>query len=59
MDAKKAEYYHQAIDWLRKARKAYYEAGRQAEWSAYRAKLMQIHFRKYKLMGMLKQTDLA
>jgi uncharacterized Zn finger protein len=58
MDAKKAEYYHHAVEWLRKARKAYYEAGRQAEWSAYRAKLMQIHLRKYKLMGMLKQTDL-
>jgi uncharacterized Zn finger protein len=59
MDAGKADAYHHAIDWLRKARAAYLASERQAEWSAYRAQLMQTHGRKYKLMGMLKQADLA
>lgn len=59
MDAGKANAYHHATEWLRKARAAYLASGRQPEWSAYRAKLMQIHGRKYKLMAMLKQRDLA
>lgn len=58
MDAKKAEHHHNAVEWLRKARAAYYQAGKQTEWSAYRAQLMQTHVRKHKLMGMLKQRDL-
>lgn len=59
MDAGKANAYHHAIDWLRKARAAYLASERQSAWSAYRAQLMQTHGRKYKLMGMLKQRDLA
>ena len=47
------------IEWLIKARAAYLASKRQSEWSAYRAKLMQTHGRKYKLMEMLKQRDLA
>ena len=58
MDAKKAEYYQVAVDWLAKAKTAYYQALRQADWSAYRTEIMQTHVRKYKLMGMLKQKDL-
>lgn len=58
IDAKKAESYHQAVEWLRKAREAYYEAGQQASWSTYRTKLMETHARKHKLMGMLKQQAL-
>ncbi|MBE9170017.1 SWIM zinc finger domain-containing protein [Pleurocapsales cyanobacterium LEGE 06147] len=58
MDAKKAEHYYHAAEWLRKARAAYYQAGKQAEWSAYRSQLRQTHARKYKLMGLLKQRDL-
>jgi uncharacterized Zn finger protein len=58
MNAGKAEYYSDAIQWLQKARTAYLEAGRQADWSQYRAKLMQIHARKYKLMGMLKERGM-
>jgi len=38
---------------------SYLASERQSEWSAYRAKLMQTHGRKYKLMGMLEQRDLA
>lgn len=58
MDAKKAEYYDQAAQWLQKARNAYYQAGKQAEWSAYHSELMRVHSRKPKLMGFLKQAKL-
>jgi uncharacterized Zn finger protein len=58
MDAKKAEYYDQAAQWLQKARNAYYQAGKQAEWSAYHSELMQVHSRKPKLMGFLKEAKL-
>lgn len=58
MDAKKAEYYDQAAQWLQKARNAYYQAGKQAEWSVYHSELMRVHSRKPKLMGFLKQAKL-
>jgi uncharacterized Zn finger protein len=58
MDEGKADRYYYAVEWLKKARAAYLQAGRRSEWSTYRAKLMQTHARKYKLMGMLKQRDL-
>jgi len=58
MDAGKANAYHHAVDWLRKVRAAYLSSQRQSQWSAYRAKLMQTHGRKYKLMGLLKHPDL-
>lgn len=58
MDGKKAEYYHHAVEWLQKARAAYYQAGKQAEWLAYRTQLMQTHARKYKLIGLIKQREL-
>jgi uncharacterized Zn finger protein len=59
MDAGKAEHYYHATQWLKKARAAYLHAGRKAEWSTYRTQLMKTHARKYKLMGMLQQPDLA
>ncbi|NJP10388.1 MAG: SWIM zinc finger domain-containing protein [Leptolyngbyaceae cyanobacterium RU_5_1] len=59
MDAKKAEYYYHAINWLKKVRAAYIQSGRQSEWSAYRSKLMATHARKYKLMAMLQQRDMV
>jgi len=55
MDAKKAEYYEVAVEWLKKAKAAYSQAGKQADWSAYRTGIMETHVRKYKLMGLLKQ----
>lgn len=58
MDEGKAQYYSYAVEWLQKVRAAYLQSGRRSEWSTYRAKLMQTHVRKYKLMGMLKQRNL-
>lgn len=58
MDAGKAEHYSDAIEWLKKARTAYLDSGRQADWSSYRAKLIQIHTRKRKLMGMFKERGM-
>ncbi len=58
MDRGKAEAYYHAVEWLKLARAAYQGAGRQSDWSAYRAQLMQTHVRKYKLMAMLKAQDL-
>jgi len=55
MDAKKADRYNTAIQWLQKAKKAYYQAGKQADWLAYRTQIMTTHARKNKLMGLLKQ----
>jgi uncharacterized Zn finger protein len=54
MDEGRAQYYSAAAGWLRRAATAYRAAGRGAEWSAYRADLMQRHARKYKLMPLLK-----
>ncbi|MBD2440810.1 SWIM zinc finger domain-containing protein [Nostoc sp. FACHB-110] len=58
MDAAKAEYYDAAVEWLRKARAAYIASARQADWLKYRAKIMEIHARKRKLMGMLQGRDM-
>ncbi|WP_017317059.1 SWIM zinc finger domain-containing protein [Mastigocladopsis repens] len=58
MDAGKAEYYHHAIEWLKKVRAAYLESGRKADWSKYRAELVQSHARKRKLMELFKQRGM-
>ncbi|AFY49320.1 hypothetical protein Nos7524_3528 [Nostoc sp. PCC 7524] len=55
MDEGKAEYYSEAIEWLEQARTAYIASGRQADWVSYRERLMEVHGRKRKLMGMLKE----
>lgn len=55
MDEGKAEYYDDAIEWLKKVRAAYIKSGREADWSKYREKLIQIHTRKRKLMTMFKE----
>ncbi|MEH2109780.1 SWIM zinc finger family protein [Nostoc sp.] len=54
MDAGKAEYYYYAVEWLKKARNAYLESGKKADWLSYRENLIQTHARKHKLMGMFK-----
>lgn len=59
MDAGRANAYHHAVEWLQQARAAYLTSGQQTAWQAYRTRLMQVHARKYKLMGMLKQRDMA
>ncbi|MFN6571056.1 SWIM zinc finger domain-containing protein [Dendronalium sp. ChiSLP03b] len=58
MDRGKAEYYYYAVEWLKKARAAYLESGRKADWSSYRATLVQSHARKRKLMEMFKQRGM-
>jgi len=58
MDAGKAEHYDFAIEWLRKARAAYLASDRPSEWSQYRAKLIAVHARKRKLMGMLQTREM-
>ncbi|MBD2778047.1 SWIM zinc finger domain-containing protein [Iningainema tapete] len=58
MDGGKAEHYDNAVEWLKKARAAYLESGRKADWATYREKLVQTHGRKYKLMGLFKQRDM-
>ncbi|MDZ8085497.1 MAG: SWIM zinc finger domain-containing protein [Nostoc sp. DedQUE12b] len=58
MDAGKAEYYYYAVEWLKKARNAYLESGKKAEWLSYRENLMQTHARKRKLMGMFQQSGM-
>jgi uncharacterized Zn finger protein len=59
MNRGKAESYDQAAEWLGLARTAYLAADRRSEWATYRNHLMQIHGRKYKLMGFLNQGKLA
>jgi len=58
MDEGKAEYYSEAVEWLKKVRAAYIQSGRQADWSKYREKLIEIHARKRKLMGMFKERGM-
>ena len=56
MDAGKAKYYDEAVEWLKKARNAYISSDRKQEWSDYRTKLMTVHTRKRKLMGLMKSV---
>ncbi len=56
MDAGKAKYYEEAVEWLKKARNAYLASDRQQEWSDYRTKLMTVHCRKRKLMGLMRSV---
>ncbi|MBD6615996.1 SWIM zinc finger domain-containing protein [Komarekiella sp. 'clone 1'] len=58
MDAGKAEYYKEAIEWLKKARAAYLESGKKADWLSYRDELMQTHARKRKLIGMFNEQGM-
>lgn len=59
IDRAKASAYEDAIEWLKKARLAYIAMGRNSEWKAYRANLLEVHARKYKLRGLLNQGSLA
>lgn len=54
MDAGKAKYYDEAVEWLKKARDAYVASDKEQEWSNYRTELITIHGRKRKLMGLIK-----
>lgn len=59
MDAGKAKYYEEAVEWLKKARNAYLASDRKQEWSDYRTKLMMVHTRKRKLMGLMKSLGVS
>lgn len=59
INAAQAQYYHHAINWLRRVRAAYLQLGQKEEWKRYRTALMQTHFRKHKLIAMLQQQDLS
>lgn len=54
----KAEYYEEAVKWLKQARAAYLELSRQQEWLAYRNNFIQTHGKKRKLMGLMKEKGL-
>ncbi len=58
MDAGKAEYYDQAVKWLKKVKKAYSQSNRKAEWSVYHGNLVNVHQRKRKLMGLFRDNGL-
>ena len=57
LNAKKSEYYDDAIVWLKKVRAAFSESGRQTEWKAYREQLLKDHGRKSKFMALFKALD--
>jgi len=59
INAAQAQYYHHAINWLRRVRAAYIQLGQQEEWNRYRTALMQTHVRKHKLISLLQQRDLT
>ena len=56
MDRGKAKYYYKAIEQLEKVRYAYIASDRKQEWSKYRTKLVTIHGRKRKLMGLMQSV---
>jgi uncharacterized Zn finger protein len=55
MNRGKAESYQEAVNWLAKARSAYLQSGRQAEWQEYSTQLVETHGRKRKLMGLVNE----
>jgi uncharacterized Zn finger protein len=54
MNRGKAESYQEAVEWLKKVRAAYLAQHKDAEWSAYRSQLVELHGRKRKLMELFK-----
>ena len=54
MNQGRSKNYEEAVDWLAKVRDAYLAAGREEEWLAYLAELIDHHQRKYKLRPMLE-----
>ena len=54
MDSGKSKYYHHAIRWLEKTRRAYLGADRAEEWLTYLEGLISKHTRKYSLRPQLE-----
>lgn len=58
IDAGKADHYHYAVEWLRRARDAWRASGRSHEWQGYLNQLRGgPHGRKYKLMELLRRIS--
>jgi uncharacterized Zn finger protein len=53
----KAQRYDEAVEWLRRAMRAYRSAGREQEWLDYYEELKERHRRKYKLLPMLESLE--
>ena len=56
MNEGKAKYYEYAIAWLKQVRAAYLASERKREWTEYREKIVSVHGRKRKLMGLMKSV---
>ena len=54
MDEGKANYYGDAVDWLKLAHRAYQQSEQLQKWQSYYAKLLQKRARKRKLIGLLE-----
>jgi uncharacterized Zn finger protein len=54
MDGGQSKYYHHAVRWLEKMRRAYLGTGREVEWRAYLEDLINRHARKYSLRPQLE-----
>ena len=54
MDSGKSKYYHHAVRWLEKTRRAYLGADRAEEWLTYLEGLISKHARKYSLRPQLE-----
>jgi uncharacterized Zn finger protein len=55
MNGGQSKYYRYAADWLEKARTAYLNAGREAEWKQYLQEVIDLHRRKYSLVPLLER----
>jgi uncharacterized Zn finger protein len=58
VNAKKANYYSHAIEWLKRVKDAYLTMGKEKDWLRYRRQLADTHGRKRKFMGLLEASRL-
>ncbi len=58
MDAGQSRAYDSAVSWLSIARDIYIQHERQQEWETYQNSLLDRHFRKYKLIPMLRNIGI-
>ena len=54
MDGGQSKYYHHAVNWLKRARRAYLGSSKAGEWGKYLEGLIQKHARKYSLRPQLE-----
>ncbi|MEM9003164.1 MAG: SWIM zinc finger family protein [Cyanobacteria bacterium P01_F01_bin.86] len=58
MNEGKAQYYHHAVEWLKRVKAAYQALGKPEDWHRYHQQLTNTHGRKRKLIGLMKQNHL-